>query len=125
MKCYRCGREIPGGESHLHQSQTLCENCYIKAISTEKECDPWATYLASRERGGAWPKSTEGLTELQKTVYEFIKSAGRVTREEVMAKHGLSAEDLDPQLNVLMHSELVKERSEGDTMYLIPIPVSR
>ena len=63
----------------------------------------------------------KGLTDMEKNIYEFVKGKGRATRQEVIAKFGLSAEDLDPQLHVLMHSELVKEHSEGGTMYLIPI----
>ena len=125
MKCHRCGVEMPESESRLFQGQRLCEDCYIKAISPEKECDPWATYVSSQERGGPWPRSTGGLTGVQKSIYEFIKTSGRTTRDQLKTKYGLSAEDLDNQLNVLMHSELIKERSEGNNMYLIPIPVSR
>jgi hypothetical protein len=37
-------------------------------------------------------------------------------------KHvGVSEADLNVLLIPLMHSELLKEHSEGDTMYLIPI----
>ena len=125
MKCNRCDREMSEMESHPHQGQTLCDDCYIDAISTEKTCDPWATYLSGKERQSAGQKGTEGLTDLGKEIYEFVRSQGRATREEVMAKFGLSAQDLGPQLNVLMHAELVKERSEKGTMYLIPIPVSQ
>ncbi len=127
MKCDKCGRQITKDESFSYEGKTLCEDDYIKALSklNEKECDPWATYLSSQERGGAWPKTTDNLTELQKGIFSFIKSSGRVTREGLMAKYRLSAEELALHLQVLMHSELVKERSEGGKMYLIPIPVSR
>ncbi len=122
MKCSRCSKEIPADEIHSHQGQTLCEDCYIEAISPEKHCDPWATYLSSRERGAS---GVAVLSDMQKAIHEFIRSQSKATREEVMAKFRLSADDLDPHLRVLMHSEMVKEHSEGDTMYLIPIPVSR
>ncbi len=125
MKCNRCGREILADESHSHQGQTLCDDCYMDVISQEKTCDPWGTYLSTRSRERAGQKGVEGLTDMEEKVYEFVKSSGRATREEVMAKFGLSAKDLAPQLNVLMHSELIKEHSEGGTMYLIPIPSSQ
>jgi predicted HTH transcriptional regulator len=86
-----------------------------------KECDPWATYSATHTREGQRQKGTEGLTELQKTVYEFIKSRGKVTREEVMENLSLSEAAMDAQMTTLMHSELVKEHSEGDNFYLMPI----
>ncbi len=126
MKCNRCGREIPADESFSHQKQTLCEDCYIEVMSAqEKTCDPWATYLSTRTRERAGQKGEEGLTDMEKKIYEFVRSKGRATRQEVMAKFALSAQDLDPQLSVLMHAELVKEHSEAGTMYLIPLPVSQ
>ena len=90
----------------------------------EKTCDPWATYLSARARYGAGQKGVEGLTNMDRNIYDFVKSKGRATREEVMIKFKLSAEDLDPQFHVLMHAELIKEHSEGGTMYLIPLPAS-
>lgn len=125
MKCDVCGKEIPSDEVHTYQGRNLCEDDYIEAISPEKHCDPWATYLSGRERGTIGIKSTEDFTETEKAIYELVKSKGRATREEVMAELGISANDLEPQINVLMHAELLKERSEGDAMYLIPVPVAR
>ena len=86
-----------------------------------KECDPWATYVDTHTRERLGLKGTEGLTEMESKVYDFVKSKGRATREEVMEKLSLSELDLKAQLIALMHSELVKEHSEGDKMYLIPI----
>ena len=124
MKCDRCGREVSKEDSFSRQGQTLCEDDYIDVMSSqEKTCDPWATYLSTRTRERAGQKGEEGLTDMEKKIYEFVRSKGRATRQEVTAKFRLSAEDLDPQLHVLMHSELIKEHSEGGTMYLIPIPV--
>ncbi len=126
MKCERCGREITADESYSHQGQTLCDDCYMEVMSAqEKTCDPWATYLSGQARESSGQKGAEGLTETEKAIYEFVKSQGRATRDEVRAKFSLSAADLDPQLHVLMHSELIKEHSEGGTMYLIPIPSSQ
>lgn len=123
MKCNRCGREISADESHSYRGQTLCDDCFIDVTSHEQEktCDPWATYVTSKERAGARLKGAEGLSETENKIYEFIRSKGRATREEVIAELSLSAQDMEPQLKVLMHSELIKERSEGGTMYLIPI----
>jgi predicted HTH transcriptional regulator len=66
-------------------------------------------------------KGTEGLTELQKKVYEFVKSKGRVTREEVMEKFNLSEAEMDAQMTSLMYSELVKARGEEGKIYLVPV----
>ena len=125
VKCSRCGTEVSEDEAYSYQGQTLCEDCYIDAISPDRECDPWASYLSAYERKGAGLKGVDGLSEVQKKVYQFIKNSGRATREEIMAQFDLSAADMVPQLKVLMYAELVKEHSEGGTMYLIPIPVDR
>ena len=125
MKCQKCGREITEDESHPFEGKVLCDDCYIKAISTEKECDPWATFLSAQERGGFWPKTTENLDEVEKKIYAFIRDSGRTTREGIATKFGLSLDDLEPKLDVLMHAELVKERREGDSVYVIPIPLTR
>jgi len=63
----------------------------------------------------------EGLTEAEKQVYEFIKGKGRATLKEVMANVSLSELEPKAQLVPLMHSEVVKEHSDGDKVCLIPI----
>ena len=86
-----------------------------------KECEPWATYTATHAREHLGLKGEEGLTELQKKVYEFIKSKNKVIWEEVMANFNLSEAEMDAQVTPLMHSELVKVHSGDDHHYLIPI----
>ena len=127
MNCSVCGRKITKDEAYERKGRQLCEDDYIKALSkeTERECDPWATYLSAVERGGAWPKTTDNLTDLQKQIFSFIKASGKTTREGISAKYDLSEQELDLHLQVLMHSELVKERSEAGVQYLIAVPVPR
>ena len=121
MKCQRCGREISEAESYTHQDQTLCDDCYLEVRAHPKECDPWASYLATHTRERMGQKGTEGLTDLQAKVYEFIKGKGRVSREEVIENFNLSEAEMDAQIIPLMRSELVKEHSEGNQLYLVPI----
>ena len=122
MECKRCGHQLSSSESYEYLGQTLCEDCYIDRYQASiTACDPLAVQAASRSREKLGLKGAEGLTEMEKKVYEFVKSKGRATREEVMEKFSLSELDLKAQLITLMHSELVKEHSEGDQMYLIPI----
>ena len=76
MKCSRCGREISEDESYQHMGKILCDDCYLEIRAHPRECEPWATYLATRTRESLGLKGTEGLTELQTKVYEFVKSKG-------------------------------------------------
>ncbi|MFQ5996941.1 MAG: hypothetical protein ACE5KP_04885 [Dehalococcoidales bacterium] len=119
MKCSRCGREISERESYTQQGRIFCEDCLIEIGLHAGKCEPWATYLAGKERAGV--QGAEGLTELQKKVYEFIRSRGKVAREELKQKLNLSEAEIDAQLTPLMHSELVKERGEGGKLYLVTI----
>ena len=118
MKCAVCGKEIPADEVHEFRGKTLCEDDYIDAISPEKHCDPWATYLASRESGAT---GVSALSDMQKEIHRFLKEQGKATRDEVMGKFKLSAVDMEEHLKVLMHSENVQELSESGEMYLVPI----
>ena len=114
MKCEQCGREITKEDSFTRQGKVICEECYMETGFHARECDPWATYLATHTRERMGQSGTEGMTDLQKSVYEFIKNQGKVARDEVKTHFGFSEEDLDAQLMVLMHAELVKEHSEGE-----------
>ena len=126
MKCSRCGREITKEEGHPYQGKVLCDDCYMDVMSSqEKTCDPWATYLSSRDTKGPAQKGVAALTESERAIYEFIKSKGRATRKQVMTKFKLSEQDLGPQLHVLMHAEMIKEISESGQMYLHPIPIDK
>lgn len=119
MKCSRCNREIAEDQTYSYQEQAVCDDCLMDLGLHPKECEPWASYLAAKERKGL--KGTEGLTDLQKKVYQFIKDKGKVTREEVQASFKLSEAEMDEQLTPLQHSELVKEHDEKDAIYLITI----
>jgi len=120
MRCDRCGHEIPESERYIHRGQTLCEDCYLDKRLEVKGCDPWAVHSATRLRESSGLEGTEGLTELQKELYELVKSKGKVTREEVMENFGLSEQEMQIQLAVLRHCELVKGHKDEDKVYVVP-----
>jgi len=120
MKCNRCGREIQEGDSYTHFGETLCEDCYLDMKLDVKGCDPWAVHSATRLRESSGLKGDEGLNELQKAIYELVKSKDKVTREEVMEILSLSESEMRIQLAILRHCELVKGHKEDGKVYLIP-----
>jgi len=124
MQCSRCGREISQEQSYVNQGRVFCEDCLMDIGLSIKECDPWAAYVDNRTRERSSLEGTEGLTDIEKEVYEFVKSKGRATRAEVMEALKLSEIDLKSQLVPLMHADLIKEHSEAGTMYLI-IPANK
>jgi len=120
MKCNRCGHEIEDSDAYTHLSETLCEDCYLDIRLEVKACDPWAVHCATRFREGSGLEGVEGMTELQKAIYELVKRKGKVTREEVRESFSLPEPEMQRQLAVLRHCELVKGHKEGDKVYLVP-----
>ena len=120
VNCERCGHEILAMDGYQHLGQTLCEDCYIDIRNPPKACDPWAVYSATRSRQIQGMNGAEGLTDLQKAIYEFIRGKGKVTREELIAHFNLKEIELQSHLAVMRHCELVKGYKESDRIYLVP-----
>ena len=90
MKFKRCGEEICEEEIRTYLDETLCDDCYLDARVAAKACDPCAVYTATKERVDSGLVGAEGLTELQKAIYGFIKDKGRVTAIELAEKFNIS-----------------------------------
>lgn len=118
MICARCEDEIPDGEQCEHMGQILCEDCYIEAIEPPRTCDVTAVYSAKLARKMAGQEGTEGLTELQKDIYEFIKDEGPVTHEQIMRKFSLAKWQLEKKFATLRHCELVRGFRENGTIFV-------
>ena len=119
MQCHKCQREILESESLKHHCETLCEDCYIGAMSSAKACNPWAVYLATRTRERSGLEDMEGLTPVQKEVYEFIKNKEKVNAAEVMINLHIAQPDLENVIATLRHCELVRGQKEGDKVNLV------
>ncbi|MFC2014620.1 hypothetical protein ACFLUP_01360 [Chloroflexota bacterium] len=120
MKCQICRRDIPENESFIYLEKTLCDDCYLDAMSPAKACNPWAVYLATRTRENSGLKGVEGLTSIQQEVYEFIKSREKVTAAEIMIKFHIKQPDLENVIATLRHCELVRGQKDDDKVYLVP-----
>ncbi len=120
VKCQKCGLEISGGDEFKYGGQILCEDCYFKSAHRVQTCDPMAVRSAQRFRKASGLEAATGLTEQQRAIYEFIKSKGKVTGVELYTKFCLSPQELENQIAILRHCELVKGRKEGKKVYLTP-----
>lgn len=119
MICDRCKMEISDDDdSFNHYGKTLCEDCYVAALEPPKPCDPTAVSSALSTRRQLGQKGTEGLTDLQKNIYNFIKEKGKATREEIIESINIPQWELEKQIAVLRHCELTKGFKEGDKVYL-------
>jgi formylmethanofuran dehydrogenase subunit E len=119
MKCQNCGKKIPEDDVFVTEGKTLCEDCYIDVGHRIRVCDPWGerSKMIFREREGL--KGTDGLTDLQKEIYEFVRRKGKATRMELMEQFDLSAAELENQFAILRHCQLLKGRKEGDAVYIV------
>ncbi|MDF0591506.1 hypothetical protein [Candidatus Methanocrinis natronophilus] len=120
MKCGRCGREFPGEDLIEEVGCLICENCYISSHQRIKVCDPWAVRSKKIHRKRAGLVGAEGLTAVQKKIYDFIVSGGGATREEIAKEFDLPHEELENQFAILRHCELVKGQRRGDGVYIVP-----
>jgi late competence protein required for DNA uptake (superfamily II DNA/RNA helicase) len=120
VKCQKCGREIPPDEGLKHGQQILCEDCYIDATHRVQTCDPLAVRSAKLFRKTSGLEAAAGLTGLQKAIFEFIKSREKVTAAELVTEFSISLQELENQIAILRHCELVKGQKEGDRVYLTP-----
>ena len=117
-KCQNCGQQITQKESLKWEGQVLCEDCYIEASHRIRACDPWAVHSARQFRKMSGIEAAEGLTQQQRAIYEFIKSKGKVTIEELSSTFHLPYQEAENQIAILRHCELIKGQQEGDKIYI-------
>ncbi len=121
MQCEKCQAEVADNDIYVHAGRKLCEDCYIVAMSRPVTCDVGAVHAARTSRELQGQTGTQGLTPLQKTLYEYIKEKGKATREETAEYMNIPWEDLEIQFTVLRHCELMRAFKEGDRVYLTPM----
>lgn len=107
MKCQRCGADTPPDEIMEYASQSLCEDCYMDALSPARSCDPWSTYSASR-------LVDQTLTPLQEKIMALITEKDRISPEELMAAAGLDEGQLKREIASLRHMELIRGEPAGE-----------
>ena len=115
MICDRCGEHIQAGEEVEHYGQTLCEDCYIQALSPARACDPWAVRSAQ-----SLSQLDEGYSELsvtQANILQVLKETGGAEPEVIAEKLGMKLSDLRREFATLRHMEKVRgEKREGGTV---------
>ncbi len=119
VKCSRCSEEVAPDDVYNYREQALCEDCYMGALQAPKTCDVAATQHAKKHRQAAGQRGTDGLLPLQKEIHDFIRDNGMVTRSQVMEEFAIPEWELEKQVAVLRHCELVKGKKAGDAVYLV------
>lgn len=79
MNCDRCGEQIPDGEEMGYGGQTLCEVCYMRALSPARACDPWA--VRSAQTLSQIDDSFSELSEVQGKILRLLADTGESRRK--------------------------------------------
>jgi hypothetical protein len=118
--CANCGNSVPKDWTFEVTGGIICEDCYMDKEQTVKACDPLAVHSAKTVRELTGQKGAEGLSELQKQIFDLVKSKGQVEYDELIQTFKLSDKDLENQIAILRHCELVKGKKIEDKTYLVP-----
>ena len=84
MECASCHAKIEAGDEKQHLGQTLCEDCYMDALSPVKTCDPWAVHSAKSFEKHA--ESAPTLTPIQSEILSILKETGGIEPQALLAK---------------------------------------
>jgi len=116
MICERCNDNIEEGDERELHGKTLCEDCYIDALSPSKGCDPWAVYCAksSLKNERAEPE----ITELQSKILQILKETGGIEPEEIIKRLSIKPSELEREIATLRHMEKVKGQIRGEKRVL-------
>jgi late competence protein required for DNA uptake (superfamily II DNA/RNA helicase) len=119
IKCQSCSKKIVEDEVFVTEGKTLCEDCYIDVGRRIRVCDPWGERSKTVFRKSHGLEGTDGLTDLQKEIYEYIQEKGKATKAELMEKFKLPTTELENQFAILRHCQLLKGKKEGDAVYIV------
>ena len=111
MNCDKCGVVITEGDQRDHYDRTLCEDCYMDALSPTRTCDPWAVHSAKslgQQSGGFI------LTAVQEKILNILRETGGVEFKSLKDQLGIFSIELERDIAALRHMEKVRgELREG------------
>lgn len=106
MQCDKCQEAIEAGEEREFRGQTLCEDCYMDAISPARSCDPWAVHSAKSfiEGSGAQPE----ISETQAKILRILEETGGAEFSVLLQRLRMKTADLEREIAALRHMERVR-----------------
>ncbi len=118
MKCDRCGEHILAGEEMDHHERTLCEECYMQALSPSRGCDPWAVRSAQTLSQVQGPRPVLRMT--QSKILQVLKETGGVEPILLAEKLQMKLPELERELATLRHMEKIRGKMQaGKTMIIL------
>jgi hypothetical protein len=112
MKCDRCGEPIAAEEETDHFGRTLCEECYMQALSPARSCDPWA--VRSAQTLSQLGEGYAELSQMQTSILAVLKETGGAEPEVIAGRLGIGLPELQREIATLRHMEKVRGEMRGD-----------
>jgi hypothetical protein len=70
-------------------------------------------------QGEPWADRNRRPDRPSKANYEFIKTKGKFTREDLAKEFAIKPGELENEFAILRHCQLLKGKKEGDKVYLV------
>ena len=106
MICDRCKGPIIVGEERSLQGQTLCEDCYMDALSPARACDPCAVHSAK-----SFLKEFDAghqITETQGRILDILEETGGIELDLLSERLRMKSSDVERDIAALRHMEKVR-----------------
>jgi hypothetical protein len=114
MHCDRCGAAMAADEVHEKDGKSLCEDCYLYAVSQVKTCDPWAVHLAKSDKG----RGALSLTTRQEQLYQLVKDKKEIAFPEAARHLNQTEEEVRHEFATLRHLEILRTCKQGDLILI-------
>ncbi len=100
-----------------YQGRVLCEDCCFDLMNPPKTCDPTAVSSTLSVRKQLGQSGTEGLSELQRSIYGLVVERGSISREDLLATLHLAPGVFEREFVVLRHCELLRGFKQDGVVY--------
>jgi hypothetical protein len=117
MQCERCRCNLEENRINHFERKVVCEDCCFELMNPLKPCDPLAVRSTLNVRKVLGQTGTEGLTDLQKEIYNIVVAQKAISKEELKAELNLTFEEIERQFAVLRHCQLLRAFKEGGKVY--------
>ena len=107
-KCSKCGVLVEKEDFYQLNGQEVCEDCAISSHKGPQACDVWAVKIATNTRKQQGLEGTDGLTQRQKEIHDFLDNKKGATLQELLQEFSLSEGELRKEIAVLRHCELAR-----------------
>jgi hypothetical protein len=116
MECEKCGAAVKEGDERDYYGKTLCEDCYMDALSPTRTCDPWAVYSAKTlgEKGSGLQ-----VNPIQAKILDILKETGGIEPTALVDLLQITPAALEREIAALRHMEKVRGELRDGRKFVI------